>query len=98
LVPFEVTLAEMDELSYAYLGFAKHSAIADFKILEKKRYEYVLPFYRKFLQLTSLPNFLLRFISWFLRKFTVEQRLSKRVTALMNKDHDGISNLYLRFN
>jgi len=49
MVPFEVTLAEMDDLSYAYLGFAKHSAIADFKKLEKDRYEYVLPLYRKFL-------------------------------------------------
>lgn len=87
----------MDDLSYAYLGFAKHSAIPDFNKLEKNRYEYVMPFYKKFLILTSLPNFFRRFISWFLAKFTSEQRLAKRVTALIDKDHDGISDLYLRF-
>ena len=98
LVPFEVTLEEMDQLSYAYVGFAKHSAIPNFNKLEKDRYEYVMPFYKKFLILTALPNFLRRFVSWALGKFTSEQRLAKRVAALLDKDHDGISDLYLRFN
>jgi fatty acid amide hydrolase len=66
--------------------------------LEKDRYEYMLPFFRKILLLTSMPNFILRFISWFLGKFTAEERLAKRVIALMKKDHDGVSDIYLRFN
>lgn len=69
----------------------------DVKKLEKDRYEYMLPFFRKFLLLTSLPNFMLRLITWFLNKFTSEQRLAKKVAALLNKDHDGISDIYLRF-
>ena len=69
----------------------------DVKKLEKDRYEYMLPFFRKFLLLTSLPNFILRLIAWFLNKFTSEQRLAKKVAALLNKDHDGINDIYLRF-
>lgn len=48
-MPFEVTLAEMDELSYAYVGFARVSGVPDFIKLEKERYEYALPMYRKFI-------------------------------------------------
>lgn len=65
--------------------------------LERDRYEYMLPYFRKFLLLTSLPNFMLRFIAWFLSRFTSEQRLAKRIDALLGKDHDGISDIYLRF-
>ena len=68
------------------------------KKLERDRYEYALPLYRKFLTLTALPNFLRRFISWVLGKFTAEQRLAKRVEALQDRDHDGVSDLYLKFN
>lgn len=97
-MPFEVTLAEIDELSYAYVGFARVSGVPDFVKLEKDRYEYVLPMYRKFVLITSLPNFLLRFIKWVLNKFTREQRLAKRLDSLKKFDHDGVSDLYLRFN
>jgi hypothetical protein len=69
----------------------------DVKKLERDRYEYMLPYFRKFLLLTSLPNFMLRFIAWFLGRFTSEQRLAKRVAALLNRDHDGVSDIYLRF-
>lgn len=58
----------------------------------------MLPYFRKFLFLTTLPNFILTFISWFLNKFTSEKRLAKRISALHAKDHDGISEIYLRFN
>ena len=33
LVPFEVTLEEMDQVSYAYTCFAKHTAIPEFNKL-----------------------------------------------------------------
>ena len=56
-----------------------------------------MPFYRKFLLLTSLPNFLRRFASWILKKFTSEERLAKRVDALLVKDHEGINDLHRRF-
>ena len=58
----------------------------------------MLPFFQKILFVTSLPNFMLRFIAWFLKKFTREERLSKKIVALQAKDHDGISDIYLRFN
>ena len=72
MVPFEVTLSEMDDLSYAYVGFARVSGVPDFVKLETDRYEYALPMYKKFILITKLPNFLLRFISWALGKFTSE--------------------------
>ena len=58
----------------------------------------MLPFFRKILLLTSLPNFVLTFLAWILRKFTREERVAKKITALLAKDHDGVSDIYLRFN
>jgi len=45
----------------------------------------------------ALPNFFRRFIAWFLNKFTCEYRLAKRVEALVDRDHDGVSVLYQKF-
>jgi hypothetical protein len=55
-----------------------------------------MPFYTRFILITYVPNFIRKFVSWFLRTCTREARLAKKVDALLDKDHDGVSMLYKR--
>ena len=96
LVPFEMKLSEMDELNSVYVGLTKHSAIPEFKSLESKKNERLMPFYKRFILITIVPNIVRKFIAWILNSCLREPRLAKRVEALFDKNHDGISMLYSR--
>ena len=95
-MPFEITLTETDELNSIYVGLTKHSAIPEFKSLERTKNERLMPFYKRFILITLFPNIIKRFVSWVLKTCLREPRLSKRVDALLDKDHEGISMLYAR--
>lgn len=86
----------MDELNSVYIGFTKHSAIPEFKKLEKNRQERLMPFYTRLVLITLVPNIIRRLVSFVLRKCTREARLAKKVDSLLDKDHDGLSMLYAR--
>ena len=62
----------MDELNSVYIGFTKHSAIPEFKKLERDRNERLMPFYKRLALITLVPNVVRRFISIVLRKCTRE--------------------------
>ncbi len=96
LVPFEMKLSEMDELNSVYVGLTKHSAIPEFKSLESKKNERLMPFYKRFILITIVPNIVRKLIAWILNSCLREPRLAKRVEALFDKNHDGISMLYSR--
>jgi hypothetical protein len=79
-----------------YLGFVRHGSVPGILNLERKRYEYLMPFYSLMKLASSLPNWLLTGVAWFLSKFTSEQRLPLRLRAIRTKDHEGVNELYQR--
>lgn len=94
LVPFEVTQGEYEELIDTYIGFAKTASIPSFHDLEKRKHEYLMPFYRLFSFIAGCPQWFKSFAAWFLRTFTSEKRLAKRLVALRNRDYNGVNALH----
>lgn len=77
-----------------YIGFAKMASIPSFIDLEKNKYEYVMPFYRLFVMISKVPNWLKKILVWILRKFTSEQRLANRLHATRNRNYHEINALH----
>ena len=59
-------------------------------------YERPLEEYSKFITLMSLPNWVRKFLAWLVITFTKEQRLAKRISSLMDKNHFEVDELHQR--
>jgi hypothetical protein len=72
VVPFEIKHQDVLELISVYVAFANHASIPGIKDLYYKHCERLNPAYNKLVSISNFPNWLKRFVAWFLETFTWE--------------------------
>lgn len=94
LVPFTITLAEYRDLFDTYAGLSTFCSVPGMWHLQDNCYEYLLPSYRILVFIAKFPNIIKRFLSWFLLKFTKEQRLAYKLWGTRKRDYVGLNKMY----